>query len=124
MACIAYQYNNHEQENCVLIHEAAENGNPCVSDEENQVYKIGWFKNNVETGYLRKCLNHWVFTKENEIFISVITPEVWSPPVDWTATDLPAVYRSFDNDKYVQLENGAQVAVGKVGYSKNDKCIL
>ena len=58
--------------------------------------------------------NRRVSTKENKIFISVIIPQVWSPPEDWTATNLPAVYRSFDNNKYVQLENGAQVVAGKV----------
>ena len=41
-------------------------------------------------------------------------PEMWSPPADWISTDLPTVYRSFDNNKYVQIENGAQVVVGKV----------
>ena len=49
------------------------------------------------------------------IFIVVI-PEIWTPPDDWTSPDLPAVYRSFDNDKYVQLENEAQIVAGKAGH--------
>ena len=60
--------------------------------------------------------------KNNVIFFTVIIPEVWSPPADWTGPDLPAVYRSFDNEKYVQLENGAKVVVGKVGHC--EKTIL
>ena len=49
---------------------------------------------------------------------------MWSPPANWTTTDLPAVYRSFDSDKYVQLENGAQIVTAKVGYSNNDNCVF
>ena len=49
------------------------------------------------------------------IFI-VIIPEMWSPSKDWTVTDLPSVYRSFDNYRYVRLENGAVVADGWVSH--------
>ena len=44
---------------------------------------------------------------------------MWSPPEDWTSAGLPVVYRSFDSDKYLQLENGAQVVAGKVGFPEN-----
>ena len=49
-------------------------------------------------------------------YFVVIIPEAWSPPAGWTDTDLPSVYKSFDTDKYVQLENGAKIVAGKVGH--------
>ena len=56
----------------------------------------------------------WILSGIYIIFV-VDIPELWSPPESWTFTDLPTVYRSFDSDKFAQLENGAQVVVGKVG---------
>ena len=40
--------------------------------------------------------------------------ELWFRPASWTSGDLPAVYRSFDSDRHIQLKNGAQIVVGKV----------
>ena len=51
----------------------------------------------------------------------VLVPEVRSPPEEWSATDLPVVYRSVDSEKYVELKNGAQVVVGKV---ENGNCLI
>ena len=63
---------------------------------------------------------HYMLRKKVVNFFTVIIPEIWNPPDDWTSPDLPSVYRSLDNDKYVQLENGAQVVAGKVGHLEND----
>ena len=40
--------------------------------------------------------------------------EGWCPPSDWTTGDRPVVYRSFDNDRNIQLKNGSQIVQGKV----------
>ena len=42
--------------------------------------------------------------------------EIWSPPVNWTYDDMPAIYRSFDSDRYIQLKNGSQIVAGKVSF--------
>ena len=39
--CKAYQYNEHEQENCILIHEATQNSISFVSNKQNQVFVTG-----------------------------------------------------------------------------------
>ena len=77
--------------------------------------------NVIEAKVLQLCVKNGFRRPEIErqTFFTVILPEVWPPPQDWISANLPVVYRSFDNDKYVQLENGAQVVAGKVGYPEN-----
>ena len=51
--CKAYKYSSNKTENCVLIREATGSSNSFASDKENQLYKKGWFKINVDIVQLK-----------------------------------------------------------------------
>ena len=42
--------------------------------------------------------------------------EFWDPPSNWTSGDRPAIYRSFNDDRDIELINGAQIISSKVRY--------
>ena len=56
--------------------------------------------------------------EQNVIFQPIsVRSQQWTAPLQWSVGDLPAIYRSFESDIYLELKGGARLMFGNVRFA-------